>query len=142
MTLPANRYRPNARQRGEDTWRRILETALALFAAEGFEGASTREIAERAGVNLPAIQYYFGSKEGLYRETITHISDQVVQTIAANAANNARFWLAACSCSVCEANAAVCCSRPQASSCGVGRATMPPGPLKAVCTLFTTTVRL
>jgi len=89
MTLPANRYRPNARQRGEDTWRRILETALALFAAEGFEGASTREIAERAGVNLPAIQYYFGSKEGLYRETITHIGEQVVQTIAPI---TARVW--------------------------------------------------
>lgn len=82
MTLPATRVRPNARQRGEDTRRRILDTALALFAAEGFDGASTRGIAERAGVNLPAIQYYFGSKEGLYRATITHIGEQVVRAIA------------------------------------------------------------
>jgi TetR/AcrR family transcriptional regulator, regulator of cefoperazone and chloramphenicol sensitivity len=89
MTLPTNRYRPNARQRSEDTWRRILETALALFAAEGFDGTSTREIAERAGVNLPAIQYYFGSKEGLYRAAITHIGEQVVQTIAPI---TARVW--------------------------------------------------
>jgi AcrR family transcriptional regulator len=82
MLLPANRYRPGARQRGEDTRRRILETALALFAAEGFDSSSTRAIAEQAGVNLPAIQYYFGSKEGLYRAAIAHIGEQATQAIA------------------------------------------------------------
>jgi AcrR family transcriptional regulator len=82
MSQPVNRYRPSAQQRGEDTRRRILDTALALFAAEGFAGASTREIAERAGVNLPAIQYYFGSKEGLYRAVIELIGEHLVQTIA------------------------------------------------------------
>ena len=81
MPLPANRYRPGARQRGEDTRRRILETALALFAAEGFDSASTRAIAERAGVNLPAIQYYFGSKEGLYSAAIAHIGEQATQAV-------------------------------------------------------------
>jgi len=86
MPLPANRYRPGARQRGEDTSRRILDTALALFAAEGFDSASTRAIAEHAGVNLPAIQYYFGSKEGLYRAAIAHIGDQAAQAIAPIAA--------------------------------------------------------
>ena len=82
MPLPANRYRPGARQRGEDTSRRILETALAMFAAVGFDSASTRAIAEQAGVNLPAIQYYFGSKEGLYRAAIAHIGEQAAQAIA------------------------------------------------------------
>jgi AcrR family transcriptional regulator len=82
MPLQANRYRPGARQRGEDTRRRILETALALFAAEGFDSASTRAIAEQAEVNLPAIQYYFGSKEGLYRAAIGHIGEQAEQSIA------------------------------------------------------------
>jgi AcrR family transcriptional regulator len=86
MPLPANRYRPGARQRGEDTSRRILETALALFAAEGFDSTSTRAIAEQAGVNLPAIQYYFGSKEGLYRAAIAHIGEQAAQAIAPIAA--------------------------------------------------------
>jgi TetR/AcrR family transcriptional regulator, regulator of cefoperazone and chloramphenicol sensitivity len=67
------RQRPGSYARGEDTRRRILDTALEIFAAEGYEGASTRLLAERAGVNLPAIQYYFGSKEGLYRAVIEHI---------------------------------------------------------------------
>ncbi len=86
MPLPANRYRPGARQRGEDTRRRILEAALALFAAIGFDSASTRAIAEQAGVNLPAIQYYFGSKAGLYRASIAHIGEQAAQAIAPIAA--------------------------------------------------------
>jgi AcrR family transcriptional regulator len=86
MPLPANRYRPGARLRGEDTRRRILETALALFAAEGFDATSTRAIAEQAGVNLPAIQYYFGSKEGLYQAAIEHIGEQAAQAVAPIAA--------------------------------------------------------
>lgn len=73
MSQSALRQRPGSYARGEDTRRRILETALEIFAAEGYEGASTRHLAERAGVNLPAIQYYFGSKEGLYRAVIEHI---------------------------------------------------------------------
>jgi AcrR family transcriptional regulator len=82
MPLSAVRYRPSTHQRGEDTRRRILDTALALFAAEGFDSIGTRRIAEQAGVHLPAIQYYFGSKEGLYRAAIAHIGEQVAQTIA------------------------------------------------------------
>jgi TetR/AcrR family transcriptional regulator, regulator of cefoperazone and chloramphenicol sensitivity len=82
---PANRHRPTAQARGEDTRRRILETALNLFAAQGYEGASTRQIAEGAGVNLPAIQYYFGNKEGLYRavvEDITADTDRHMASVA------------------------------------------------------------
>jgi AcrR family transcriptional regulator len=68
------RSRPGVQARGEDTRRRILETALDLFAAHGYEGSSTRQIADGAGVNLPAIQYYFGNKEGLYRAIIEDIA--------------------------------------------------------------------
>ena len=69
-----SRGRLATQARGEETRRRILETALDLFAAQGYEGASTRQIAEGAGVNLPAIQYYFGNKEGLYRAVIEDIT--------------------------------------------------------------------
>jgi len=77
-------YRPG-HAKGEDTARRILEAAIDLFADEGFEGVSTRMLAERAGVNLPAIQYYFGSKEGLYRAAIAHIADFVETRMAEHA---------------------------------------------------------
>ena len=85
MSLPApvaTRTRPGAQQRGEDTRLRILRTALQVFATEGYEGASTRTLAERANVNLPALQYYFGNKEGLYRAVIDHIGEIVESRIA------------------------------------------------------------
>src|SRR5260221_3526318 len=71
--LDTTRFRPTSYHRGEDTRRRILDTAIEVFAAVGYEAASTRALAERAGVNLPAIPYYFGSKEGLYRAVIEQI---------------------------------------------------------------------
>jgi TetR/AcrR family transcriptional regulator, regulator of cefoperazone and chloramphenicol sensitivity len=74
--------RPVVQQRGEDTRLRILRTALQVFAAEGYDGASTRTLARRANVNLPALQYYFGGKEGLYRAVIDHIGENVERHIA------------------------------------------------------------
>jgi AcrR family transcriptional regulator len=74
-------YRPGTPGRGEDTARRILLAAIEVFAEEGYEGATTRSLASRAGVNAPSIQYYFGSKEGLYRAVIAHIANIVEQRL-------------------------------------------------------------
>ncbi|WAT02782.1 TetR family transcriptional regulator [Rouxiella chamberiensis] len=52
--------------RGDETRQRIIDSAIVLFGELGFEGASTRAIAREAGVNTPALQYYFENKEGLY----------------------------------------------------------------------------
>lgn len=60
---PEDRLRDAERSR-----RLLLEAALDEFAAKGFSGARTAEIAARAGVNRQLISYYFGGKEGLYRE--------------------------------------------------------------------------
>jgi AcrR family transcriptional regulator len=43
----------------------IMEAAEKLFSANGFDGTSVRDIAEKAEVNLAMISYYFGSKEKL-----------------------------------------------------------------------------
>lgn len=56
----------NGYQKGEETKERILNAALAEFGSAPFLTATTRCIAEAAGVSLPTLQYYFGSKEGLY----------------------------------------------------------------------------
>ncbi|OYZ21684.1 MAG: hypothetical protein B7Y39_08770 [Bdellovibrio sp. 28-41-41] len=48
----------------------ILNTARSLFAKKGFEAISVREIAKESGQNISMISYYFGSKEGLYKEII------------------------------------------------------------------------
>ena len=46
----------------------ILNAALKLFSEFGFEGTSTRQIAKESGANMAMINYYFGSKEGVFLE--------------------------------------------------------------------------
>lgn len=82
------RHRPakeGGYQRGEETRGRIIEAAVGLFAERGFEGASTRDIATAAGVNAPALQYYFDNKEGVYVACVdyilTHIWAQLSEVI-------------------------------------------------------------
>jgi len=46
----------------------ILAAAEKLFSEMGYEGTSTRQIAKEAGANMSMINYYFGSKEGVFLE--------------------------------------------------------------------------
>ncbi|MBV6748915.1 CerR family C-terminal domain-containing protein [Pseudomonas chlororaphis] len=74
------RHRPaneGGYQRGEETRLRIIEAAVDQFATHGFESASTRQIATAAGVNAPALQYYFDNKEGVYLACVEHILAQI-----------------------------------------------------------------
>ena len=59
------------RSDGMDARKRLLLTALKLFAEKGFSQTSTREIALAANANIGAISYYFGDKAGLYRAVFT-----------------------------------------------------------------------
>ena len=59
-------YRRARRDRGAETRQRLIEAALDVFGRQGFEGASTRQIAKEADANLAAIVYHFGSKEALH----------------------------------------------------------------------------
>jgi TetR/AcrR family transcriptional regulator, regulator of cefoperazone and chloramphenicol sensitivity len=63
--------------RGDETRQRIIDAALKLFGEHGFDGASTRDIAAAAGVNAPALQYYFENKEGLYKACAEHITNDL-----------------------------------------------------------------
>ncbi len=45
---------------------KILEVAEKLFGEKGFKAVSVREITQKAQVNVSAVNYYFGSKKGLY----------------------------------------------------------------------------
>lgn len=61
--------------RGDETRQRIIDAAIELFGEHGFAGASTRDIAAKAGVNAPALQYYFENKEGVYRACVEAIAE-------------------------------------------------------------------
>src|SRR5512140_3135857 len=53
-----------------ETRRDILKAAEESFAASGFVGATTRQVAARAGVNVATLHYHFGNKERLYRAVL------------------------------------------------------------------------
>ncbi len=59
-----------ARPESADTQARILDAAEALFIEKGFSATSLRAVASRAGVNLAAAHYHFGSKEGLLQACV------------------------------------------------------------------------
>jgi AcrR family transcriptional regulator len=80
----ARHKRPSegGQERGEETRVRIIQAALDVFGERGFDGASTREIAARAGVNAPALQYYFDNKAGVYAACGAYIAAYVHDPIA------------------------------------------------------------
>jgi AcrR family transcriptional regulator len=54
----------------QDTKQKILDTAERLFAEQGYDATSLRQIIAKAGVNLAAVHYHFGSKEELLDELV------------------------------------------------------------------------
>ena len=62
-------------QRGE-TRQRIIAAASEEFAQRGYANARVRHIVDQAQVNVAAINYHFGGKEGLYRATLAHLTQQ------------------------------------------------------------------
>jgi AcrR family transcriptional regulator len=59
------------------TREQILAAALDLFSEKGFDGATTREIAARSGVNHGLIPYYFGSKSNLWRAAVDRAFEEL-----------------------------------------------------------------
>lgn len=55
---------------------KILSVSIHLFAEKGFEGVAMRQIADAAGITLPAIYHHFGNKEALYRAVETEMYSQ------------------------------------------------------------------
>ncbi len=52
------------------TEQKIIKAASKLFTQKGYAATKTREIAEEANINLALLNYYFGSKERLYKEVV------------------------------------------------------------------------
>ena len=78
MTTTETTGAPTTRaQQREDTRERIVSAAVEAFAERGFRGASTRDIAQRAGTNQGLITYHFRSKDELWRAAVDHIFGQL-----------------------------------------------------------------
>ncbi|UVI31308.1 TetR family transcriptional regulator [Paenibacillus spongiae] len=46
---------------------RLLQAAKRLFATQGYDGTSVRQICEAAGANVALVSYYFGGKENMFQ---------------------------------------------------------------------------
>jgi len=62
--------RTGRRKGSPDTRESILDAAREAFGARGFDGASIRTIAARAGVDPALVHHYFGTKEQLFLDTV------------------------------------------------------------------------
>lgn len=66
----------STRQRDADRTRAaLISAAQTLFSTRGFANTGVRDVAELAGVNSSLVNRYFGSKQGLYRETLERVLD-------------------------------------------------------------------
>lgn len=74
-----------------DAKRRVFESAVACFGANGRAGARIDEIVRHSRVNVRMIYHYFGSKDGLYDDVLA--SAFVSRNLALRAAQSlADFW--------------------------------------------------
>lgn len=81
MALDARATRPSA----DATRERILAAALDLFSELSFDGATTREIASRAGVTQPLLNHHFGSKDELWRAAVDGLFGELETALTARA---------------------------------------------------------
>lgn len=56
---------------------KLLEVGVYLFARYGYEGTSTRMIAEAAKLNISAMNFYFNSKENFYHCVISYVAEEI-----------------------------------------------------------------
>ena len=65
--MPGEQARPRGRRRaGENTRAALLDAARVEFTERGFDGATVRVIAQRAGVDAAMVNHWFGGKDGLF----------------------------------------------------------------------------
>lgn len=86
---PAAGKRQGKRRRGEEVRERILHAALECFGAFGYEGTSTRAVAERADVTHTLVLYHFQSKDMLWIATMEAALSRYGEAIKQNLENSA-----------------------------------------------------
>ena len=83
VIAPRPRGRPARTARTvAETRQAILEAALTLFSERGFDGATLREIAARAGVEHSLVRYHFADKANLWRAALGQLIDHMNTELA------------------------------------------------------------
>lgn len=74
--------RPKGQKDPEKTREQLMTAASQLFAQHGFDGVSSDEIAQAAGVNKAMINYHFGGKEALYEAILGEVLGRATQILS------------------------------------------------------------
>ena len=69
--------------KGERTRRRILDVAEAMFAAEGYEATTLRDIAKEVPIQQPGLYNHFETKEDLYGAVIEQVFKEMLESLLA-----------------------------------------------------------
>ena len=84
MNTPARKQPGRPPSSSDQTVRQqLLAAARGLFAQQGYDGVSIRQVAETAAVNPAMIHYYFGSKQGLYEAMLTDTFTPLIERLSA-----------------------------------------------------------
>jgi AcrR family transcriptional regulator len=67
---------------GPERRQQLIDTAIEVFARNGFHATSMNDVAEAAGVTKPVLYQHFASKRDLYRQLLGDIGAQLRETIA------------------------------------------------------------
>ncbi|MCB1689230.1 MAG: helix-turn-helix transcriptional regulator [Halioglobus sp.] len=80
--MPAS---PNSAQKltkGERTAQRVLDVAEDLFATQGYDGTSLRQIAAQAGIREPGLYNHFAGKQALYEAVLFRALNPMAEALA------------------------------------------------------------
>jgi AcrR family transcriptional regulator len=78
-----------ARQSADERRQHVLEAAIATFAAEGYHGASTTDIARAAGISQPYIYALFRNKHDLFLAAYHEVAERIRMRLLAAAEGGA-----------------------------------------------------
>ena len=80
--MPAGDALTHKETKGERTARRILDVAEDLFAQQGYDGTSLRQIAARVGIKEPGLYNHFAGKQTLYEAVLFRALNPMAQALA------------------------------------------------------------
>jgi AcrR family transcriptional regulator len=63
-------------RQNSDSRQALLIAARTVFAEKGLDGATVKDLSDEARVNVSLVSYYFGGKEGLYRECLVNFAEE------------------------------------------------------------------